>query len=94
MAEQQTNGHDKKPPRPGTKGYKWTDAQRKKFRATMKANGTRPGPKGGRQKKKLRLSGTTEDALIYLRHAVASMDGSDSMAHLLTKLALRTLEGK
>lgn len=105
MAEQLTNGHDKKVnKRNGGKG-KWADPEyRKSYQAKwrkrkkLEAKGVTKRP----YRKAAKKDGRYDDAIVYLRMAVNSVNSriasgelaDDDMAHLLTKLALKTLRGE
>lgn len=100
MAEAQPNGHDKKSATaPFKKGYKRsaesiakqkaTIAERKKARAKL--------PRKARKK-----HDQNDDAIVYLRLGEKSINArlasgelaKEDMAHLLLKLALKTLQGE
>lgn len=93
MADQTTNGHDKKPHGKWSdpmyrREYqkKWREKKRREIKAAAKPT------KRKFKRKSVKKHGRYEDAIIYLRHAVARMQGEETMSMLLTKLALKTLE--
>ncbi len=86
-----------------TAGKKWKPGQLEKFQKTMAAR--KKAAKAKAKKPKVGLSGIphqTKDAIIYLQHAAEHIEGrlktgklkKMDHAHLLTMLALHTLEGE
>lgn len=95
MAEQVSNGHDKKPVQ---SWRKWTPERKAKFQATMRKK--RKAKHKDSRRPRAKQDSRVEDAMIYLRQAVRAINRAvahgqeEDAAHLLTKLALKTLKGE
>lgn len=92
MAETQTNGHDKTADKVAKKRAYAREYYRKHY-AKKKGKKAASKPQGKKDHSR-------DDAIYYLRKAVRSINariaagGEETMADLMTKLALKTLQGE